>query len=159
MNLPDWLRGEMDVIGQRAVAREITRQEAVTEIRDAIITKNDRAFMRSIVAMFAGKALDSWQREHRGAAASLPAQSQSDLFPDLPARLFIRPGTAKAVILFTGHDWDTAKAVLENRTGGAISAARADQAAFDAAYARVRPLLTGPGVITADVAEQIREAS
>lgn len=158
MKLPQWLDGELGKIGQRSAERAISRAEAVTAIRDVIIRQDDPAFLRGVVSEFAARALDSWHREHRGSSAVTLAGAQSELFPELPARLFIRPGTAKAVILFTGHDWDTAKAVLENRTSGSINAAKADWAAFEAAYARVRPLLTA-GLTTADVADEIRGAA
>lgn len=155
MNVPDWLRGPLADAAERNAAREITRQAAVNTVRDAILDKADPAFLRGVVAAFAAKALAAQQREiSRAAAAGEAAAGQSDLFPDLPSRLYIRPGQAKAVILFTAHDWDTAKAVLENRTSGAIEAAQADWAAFEAAYNRVRPLLAGD-LVTADVAAEL----
>lgn len=149
MNLPEWLQIELDKTGTRLAAHELTRGEAVTAIRDAIIARNDRALMLGITSEFAGKALNSWHQRTRATGATLPA-AQSELFPDLPARLYIRPGVAKSVAQFTAHDWDTARAVLENRTSGAIESAKADWAAFKAAYDKVRPLLSGP-LITADV--------
>jgi hypothetical protein len=155
LNYPDWFQAELDKAGAQLAAKAVTRHEAVTAVRDVILAKADRAFLAGVAAAFAGKALDSWQRARRAEGAGIAVLAgQPDLFPDLPARLYIRPGVAKAVILFSAHDWDTAKAVLENRTSGAIEAARADQAAFDAAYRRVRPLLTG-GLTTADVAYEL----
>lgn len=155
MNVPGWLATELDSIGERNAAREITRQAAVDAVRNAILARDDPAFTRGIVADFAARVVAAWHREHaRGPRAEVLA-GQSDLFPGLPARLYIRPGQAKAVILFTGHDWDTARAVLENRTTGAIDAAKADWEAFDAAYQRVRPLLSG-GLTTADVQYELQ---
>lgn len=156
MNVPDWLRAELDAAAQRNADREITRQAAADAVRDAILDKADAAFLRGIVGAFAARALAGWHRRNRGTAtgpAFLTAE-QSELFPGLPARLYIRPAVAKAVILFSAHDWDTARAVLENRTTGAIKAAEQDWAAFDAAYRQVRPLLSGD-LTTADVAYEL----
>jgi hypothetical protein len=154
MNLPPWLAAELDKAGQQNASRAITRQEAVTAVRDAIMTQADRAFILSVTADYAARLLDTWHRGRRGdgkGSGQLAGDAQSELFPGLPVRLYIRPGVAKAVILLTAHDWDTAKAMIENRTSGAITAAETDQAAFDAAYALVRPLLAGD-LTTADVA-------
>lgn len=149
MKLPDKIAAKAEELAAQRDAGQITRQEAVTALRDVIMQNADRAFLLGITAEFAGRVLDARKAPRYGLR-----DTQSDLFPDLPVRLFIRPGVAKPVILFTAHDWDTARAVLENRTSGAVKAAEADWAAFDAAYARVRPLLTGD-LTTADVAGQI----
>jgi hypothetical protein len=149
MNLPGPIQSELDRLGARNAAREITRAEAVTALRDAIIREADRAFLLSLAAEFAGRQLDAWHRARR--AAGFPAVAgQSELFPDLPARLYVRPGVLRPVALMDGHDWDMAWNMLHTRAEGAINAAEADLAAFDGAYDKVRPLLTGD-LTTADV--------
>lgn len=153
MNLPEWLSRELAAVGAQNAERAITRQEAVTRLRDVIIQHADRAFQLSLAADFAARQLDTWHRGHKGERA--PAAAQSELFPGLAARMFIRPNVAKAVVLFTRHDWQTAKAVLENRTKYAIEGAQAERAAFDAAYAAVVPLLTDDQMTTADVASEL----
>jgi hypothetical protein len=152
VNYPDWLAAELDRLGEQNAARHITRAEAVTAVRDAILRHADRAFMAGVAESFAARALDSWHRQHRGERA--PAAAQSELFPGLPARLYVRPGVAKAIVLFDGRDWDNARAMILNRTKGAIEAAEADQAHFQAAYDRIRPLLTGD-LTTADVVAEL----
>jgi len=141
MSLPDWLARELDTIGAQNAERSITRAEAVTMLRDAIIRSADTAFRLAITAEFAARQLDAWHRARR--AAGFPAAGQSELFPDLPARLYVRPGVLRPVALMDGHDWDMAYNMLHTRAQGAIDAAEADLAAFDGAYGKVRPLLTG----------------
>jgi hypothetical protein len=158
MKVPDWLEAEIDALGPARLAGTVRRQDAVQALRDKIIKQDDVALTLAIVAEFAGKALDAWQRSHEHAAPAGAFAVQSDLFPDLPVRLYIRPATPKALILCTGHDWDMARNILQGRTEGAKAAAEADWASFEAAYTRVRPLLSG-SLTTADVADQVRQAS
>jgi hypothetical protein len=146
---PDWLAAELDRTGTRHAAREITRTAAIGAIRDVILRDADQFFLRGIAAAFAARALNSWHQERRATGAVVP-DAQCELFPDLPARLYVRPGVTKPVAEFTGRDWDMARAVLENRTSYAKKAAEADWAAFDAAYSKIRPLLSD-GLTTADV--------
>jgi hypothetical protein len=156
MNLPAWLQDLTQDFGTQRQAGKITRQDAVTALRDKILAEDDRPLILGITAEFAGKILDAWQRGHEHQPARGPhALVQAELFPGLPPRLFVRPGVAKPPIWFTAHDWDMARNVLKVRTSGAKDAAEADWAAFDAAYQRVRPLLTDEDMTTADVAEQI----
>jgi hypothetical protein len=145
MNLPAAIDVQLRDLTAQWQAGTITRAEAVTALRDVILGHADRTLILGIVGEFAGRALDR-AKEPRHA---LPA-AQDSLFPELPARLYIRPGVAKAVALFTAHDWETARAVLENRTKHAKEAAEADWAAFTAAYDKVRPLLYGE-LTTSDV--------
>src|SRR5258708_29291357 len=109
MNLPDWLKDMTEDLGTRRLAGEIARQDAVTILRDKIVEKDDRGLILGVLAEFAGKALDAWHRAHQHPAApgSL-AQVQAELFPDLPPRLYIRPGLTQPLIELTPHDWDTA---------------------------------------------------
>ncbi len=155
MNLPDWIKDLTDELGAERLAGTISRQNAVTALRDKIVEKDDRPLILGVLAEFAGKALDAWHRahEHPAAPGSL-AQVQAELFPGLPARPYIRPGVTKPLIEFTAHDWDMARNVLENRTEHAIEGAKADWAQFEAAYARVRPLLHGD-TTTAEVLDQL----
>ena len=160
MNLPAWLQDHVDDFGAQRQGGKITRQDAITALRDKILAEDDRPLTLGIVAEFAGRALDSWCRAHEHQPARGPhALVQAELFPGLPPRLFVRPGVAKPPIWFTAHDWDMARNVLEVRTRGAREAADADWAAFDAAYQRVRPLLTDDDMTTADVSEQIRRTA
>jgi hypothetical protein len=155
VNLPEWLSHQLAAVGAQNAERAITRQEAVTRLRDTIIGNADRAFQLVIAADFAGRQLDAWHRQHSaGTRAPVEADGQSELFPGLAVRLMVRPGVRKAVILFTAHDWDTARAVMETRTTGAKKAAEADWEAFDAAYKRVRPLLHDE-LTTADIAPEL----
>jgi len=161
MKLPELIAiaNAAEEIAVRRKAGDISRQDAVTALRDVILAQADEPLLKGIVAEFAGKVLDTWQRTHehpapRGAAA----QIQSELFPELPVRLFIRPGVPKALILCTAHDWDMARNVLENRTRNAEEAAKADWASFETAYKRVRPLLSG-SLTTAEVADEIRKSA
>jgi len=106
MSLPDWLARELDTIGAQNAERSITRAEAVTMLRDAIIRSADTAFRLAITAEFAARQLDAWHRARR--AAGFPAAASPELFPDLPARLYVRPGVLRPVALMDGHDWDMA---------------------------------------------------
>jgi len=152
---PAWFEDLTDHIGARRRSGEISRQQAVTELRDAIIEKDDRPLILGILAEYAGKALDTWGREHVHASApAAQAQLQMDLFPDLAPRLFIRPGVTKPVMALNAHDWDNAREVLLNRTKHAIEGAKADRERFEEAYGEVRPLLSGDAT-TADVATEI----
>lgn len=154
MKLPDQLSGELDRIGAATAAREMSRQDAVTALRNAIDQQADGVLRLGILADFAARTLESWLRARRQPGAPARPELQSELFPDLPVRLYVRPAVAKPVILFTAHDWDCAKAMIENRTDGAIKTAEADMKAFSAAYSKVRPLLSGD-LTTADVATQL----
>jgi hypothetical protein len=157
MSLPDWLARELDTIGAQNAERSITRQEAVTALRDVIMRSADAAFRLAITAEFAGRQLDAWHRARR--AAGLPAAAgQSELFPGLPARLYVRPGVLRPVALMDAHDWDMAYNMLHTRAEGAITAAKADLAAFDGAYDKVRALLTGE-LTTADVLGDLGDAA
>lgn len=155
MNLPAWLEELTEEYGADRLAGKITRTEAVTALRDKILGQADETLIRAISGEFAGKVLDSWHRAHLNPGPA-PGEAQSELFPELPVRLFIRPAVTKPLILCTGHDWDMARNMLRARTDGALEAARADWARFEAAYARVRPLLAGDAT-TAEVAEQLRQ--
>ncbi len=157
MNLPAWLGDAAEEIGPRRLGGDISRQEAVTALRDVIARQADEQTRLAIYADYAGRILDAWHREHQNPAAPAPVSAlQGDLFPDLkPARLYIRPGVTKPVMTMTARDWDNAYAMLRNRTDGAIDAAKADWDSFEKAYNRVRPLL-GDDATTADV---IRELS
>lgn len=157
MNLPEWLGTYVDGLGTRRLAGEITRQEAVTALRDAIDQKGDRALILGIYADYAGKALDSWHNDHKNTPVPGARQQylQAELFPDLKPRLYIRPGITKPVMALTAHDWDNAREMIHNRTKHAIEGAEADWKNFEAAYERVRPLLTGDAT-TADVARELR---
>ena len=160
MNLPTWLEDLTDKYGAQRQAGQITRQQAATALRDKILEHGDDTLILGLLSDFAGKALDSWIRLHQHQqpyGGSMP-QVQSDLFPDLPVRLHIRPGVPKAVILFTAHDWDSAREMIRARTENAIKGAEEDREQFEAAYQRVRPLLEGD-VTTADIAEQIRQSA
>jgi hypothetical protein len=159
VNLPDWLQESADTIGAQQAAGQLTRQQAATLLRDRILERGDQTLIRGVLSEFAGKALDAWLRLHREQSATgrfVSQQVQSDLFPDLPVRLHIRPGVPKAVILFTAHDWDSARAMIRARTENAINGAKEDLDQFEAAYERVRPLLTAGDMTTAEVADQIR---
>ena len=154
MNLPEWASNKIEELGAARQAGQITRQEAATALRDVILGQADETLIRAIFGEFAGKVLDSWHRAHMN--GGLADGAQSDLFPELPLRLYVRPAVTKPLILCTGHDWDMARNVLENRTENAIKGAKDDWAQFEAAYDRVRPLLAGDAT-TADIAGQLRQ--
>lgn len=158
MKLPAWLQQELAATGAQVAARDLSRQEATTRIRNLILEKRDRSFDLGVTAEFAGRSLDSWLRARKSSAGGVP-EAQSDLFPDLPMRLYVRPSTTKPLILMTAHDWDMAHNMLRNRTEGAEKSAKADWAAFKAAYDKVRPLLTGADTTTADVIPQLEAAA
>lgn len=158
MNIPAWLADLADHYGSQRLAETITRQEAVTALRDEIAGKADEALRLSIYADHAGRILDAWHREHQHPAPPLPvSRLQMELFPDLKPRLYIRPGVTKPVMAFTAKDWDNAREMIRNRTEGAIEFAKADWASFEAAYDRVRPLLSDD-LTTADVEKELRGA-
>jgi hypothetical protein len=156
VNLPAWLADLTDHYGSQRLAGTVSRQGAVTAIRDEIAARADEAFLLSVYADYAGRALDAWQRERMN-AAPLPVIShvQTELFPDLKPRLYVRPGITKPVMAMNAHDWDNAREMVHNRTEHAIKGAEADLKHFDAAYERVRHLLSGDAT-TADVAQELR---
>jgi hypothetical protein len=160
MKLPDWLASQTDEAGQLVQAGQIPRQAAVTTIRDAILAQSatDDAFLKSVIADFASRALADWDRRNGGGSAHGLRDTQSDLFPGLPVRLYVRPGVRKPLILMTAHDWDMARNVLRNRTSNAKQAAESDWARFQAAYDQVRPLLSGE-LTTAEIAPQLEAAA
>lgn len=159
MKLPEWLDAAADEIGGRRIDGEITRQEAVTKLRDAMIARDDRQFIASVLSGFAEKVADQWHQTHRAdRPAAFSAQVQAELFPGLPLRLFVRPGQTKALALCTGRDLDMAQNMLAARTRNAIDGAEADRAAFDRAYAKVRPWLTGD-VTVADVLAELADSA
>lgn len=155
-HLPAWLADLTDHYGSQRLARKVSRQEAVTALRDEIAAKADEPLRLAIFADYAGRALDAYHREHQH-EAPLPAIShvQAELFPDLKPRLYIRVGVTKPVMSMTAHDWDAAREMTLNRTKHSIEGAEADRDSFQAAYDRVRPLLTGDAT-TADVARELR---
>lgn len=156
MSAHAWLADLAEELGTGRRSGEITRQEAVTRLRDAIDEHAERSLVLSIYSDYAGKVLDAWHREHQHAAPALAVSHvQAELFPDLRPRLFVRPGVTKPVMALTAHDWDNAREMLHNRTKHAIEGAEADRSRFDAAYEKVRPLLTGDAT-TADVAGELR---
>lgn len=156
MNLPAWLADLADHYGSQRLTGAISRQDAVTAIRDEIAAKADEPLRLSIFADYAARALDAYQREHQHAAPPLSvAPLQAELFPDLKPRLYIRPGVTKPVLAFTARDWDNAREMIRNRTDGAIKFAEADMAHFEEAYSRVRSLLSGDAT-TADIAQELR---
>jgi hypothetical protein len=153
MKLPDWLHDLTEDLGVARLAGDITRQEAVTTLRDKIVGQDDRSLIDGVLADFSGRVVDAWYRAHQHAPATgSQAHVQTELFPDLPPRLHIRPGILKAPIDFTAHDWDTAREMVRARTQNAIDGAEADRAQFEAAYAQIRHLLSG-SLTTADVAD------
>lgn len=156
MNLPAWLADLADHYGSQRLAGQVSRQEAVTAIRDEIAAKADEAYRLSLYADHAGRIVDAYQREHQYAAPP-PAVShvQAELFPDLKPRLYVRPGVTKPVMAMNAHDWDCAREMIRNRTEGAIKFAEADRETFETAFGRVRPLLKGDAT-TADVVRELR---
>lgn len=157
MSNPAWFDDLADDLGTRRRAGEISRQEAITALRDKIVEKDDQALILSVLGDFAGKAIDAWQREHqfppvRGAVGIL----QMELFPDLRPRLTIRVGVSKPVMSLNAHDWDAARHMVLNRTKHSIEGAEADRRQFEAAYDLVRPHLTTADMTTADVAAAVR---
>lgn len=156
MNYPAWIDDLTEEIGTCRLRGAVGRQDAVTRLRDAIDDAGDRELTLAILADFAARRLDAWHREHQNAPAP-PSVSylQAELFPDLKARLYVQPGVTKPVMTMTAHDWDNAREMIRNRTEGAIEFAKADRAKFEAAYERVRPLLSGDAT-TADVARGLR---
>ena len=159
MNLPAWLADLADYYGSQRLAGQISRQDAVTALRDEIAAKADEAYRLSIYADHAGRIVDAYQREHQYAAPP-PSVShlQAELFPDLKPRLFVRPGVTKPVMALTAHDWDSAREMLHNRTKHAIEGAEADRVRFDKAYEKVRRHLSGDAT-TADVVRELRGES
>lgn len=156
MSYPPWLDNLTEELGTARLKGAITRQEAVTKLRDAIDRSKERPLVLLVLAEFAGRRLDAWDRENRNPSAPAAVSSlQGELFPDLKPRLFVQPGVSKPVMTMTGHDWDNAFAMIQNRTGGAIDAAKANWKAFEDAYKRVRPLLHGTAT-TADVVSDLR---
>jgi hypothetical protein len=156
VNLPAWLADLADHYGSQRLVGQVSRQDAVTAIRDEIAAKADEAYLLSLYADHAARIIDAYQREHQFAAPP-PAVShvQAELFPDLKPRLYVRPGVTKPVMTMNAHDWDCAREMIRNRTEGAIEFAKADWAHFEAAFKRVRPLLKGEAT-TADVARELR---
>lgn len=156
MNLPPWLADLADHYGSQRLAGDVSRQDAVTAIRDEIAAQADPALTLLIYADYAGRALDAWCREHQHAAPPpVVSRLQGELFPDLKPRLYIRPGVTKPVMSMTAHDWDAAAGMIRNRTDGAINAAKADWEHFEKAYGQVRPRLQGDAT-TADIANELR---
>ena len=156
MNLPAWLEDIVEHHASQRLTGAVTRQEAVTAVRDEIDARADDPMRLAIYADYAGRALDAWHREHQNPASPAPVSSlQGDLFPDLKPRLFVQPGVSKPVMTMTAHDWDNAYAMIRNRTEGAIESAEADWKNFEAAYKRVRHLLDGDAT-TADVVRELR---
>jgi hypothetical protein len=156
VNLPAWLEDIVEHHGSRRLAGAVTRQEAVTAVRDEIAARADGALVLAIYADYAGRALDAWHRDHQNPSAPVPVSSlQGELFPDLKPRLFVQPGVSKPVMTMTAHDWDNAYAMIRNRTEGAIDSAEEDWKNFEAAYKRVRPLLDGDAT-TADIVRELR---
>jgi hypothetical protein len=105
--------------------------------------------------------------EEQGAAAALAAYRkwvrchvtggdlfQAQMLHGLPESMLITPTKSKPVAAMTAADLDHARNMLLTRTANAIKGARQaamdERAAFDAFYARVRPLLDG-GLTVADV--------
>lgn len=156
MSAHAWLADLTEELGTARRSGQITRQEAVTRLRDAIDEHAERLLVLSIYSDYAGKALDAWHREHQHAGPTLAVSHvQAELFPDLRPRLAVQPGVTKPVMALTAHDWDNAKEMLHNRTKHAIEGAEADRKHFDEAYEKVRPLLTGDAT-TADVVPELR---
>lgn len=156
MNLPAWLEDLADHFGTQRLNGEITRQEAVTALRDKIVEKDDRTLILGVLTDVAAKALDSWHRQHQHPPAlGTQAHLQMELFPDLAPRLYIRPGVTKPVMTLTAHDWDNAREMIRNRTSCAIEGAEADWRQFEEAYEKVRPLLSGDAT-TADIVPELR---
>lgn len=162
MKLPEGIADKVEELGIQWKAGMITRQDAITALRDVLRSDADQPLQLGIFADFAGRTLDSWARTHAGAAPPPAAGRapevaiQSELFPDLPVKLLVQPGRKKALILCTGHDWDAARAMVQARCKGAIKGAQDDLAQFEAAYTRVRPLLKGD-TTTAEVADKLRD--
>lgn len=156
MNLPAWLADLADHYGSQRLAGQVSRQDAVTALRDEIAAKADEPLRLAILADYAARVLDAWQRDHQHAAPPLAVSHvQAELFPDLKPRLYIRPGVRKPVMAMNAHDWDNAREMIHNRTEHSIKGAEADRDHFDAAYERVRRLLSGDAT-TADVVRELR---
>ena len=156
MTLPAWIDDMAEELGTARLRGTTGRPDAVARLAGAIAASQDRELFLAIFADFAARRLDAWHREHQN-TAPVPAVShvQMDLFPDLKPRLYIRVGVTKPVMTMTAHDWDAAREMVLNRTKHAIEGAEADRKNFEAAYERVRPLLSGDAT-TSDVARELR---
>jgi len=124
-------------------------------LRDAIIRSADTA-SASRHAEFAAASSTP------GTAPAAPPASrrrQSELFPDLPARLYVRPGVLRPVALMDGHDWDMAYNMLHTRAQR-DRAAEADLARVRRRLSgKVRPLLTPADLTTADVLGDLEDGA
>lgn len=156
MSNPAWFEDLLEEVGTERRTGAISRQEAVTKLRDAIDAHAERPFQLAVYADYAGRAFDAWGREHAYAAPAPSISSvQAELFPDLKPRLYIRVGVTKPVMDMTAHDWEAAAGMIRNRTDGAINSAKADWEHFEKAWERVKPHLKGEAT-TASIARELR---
>ncbi len=139
MKPPQWLAEKIAEQGTRVLHGKRHRAEADAEIAAAV--RDHPEFGEQLAASLALRLFGKWIRKNASSGDLFLAEP----FPGLPASMLIAPKKAVPVADMTGADLDKAKRMLYTRTENAVSgakkAAEQEQAAFDAFYNRVRPLL------------------
>ena len=122
--------------------------QAVIRVREAI--EGDPAYARGILRAHAGRLL----AEHRKTNPETPDPLQAELFPGLPARLYVSPGRPELVMDLTRYGLEMARNMLYARTTnqaeGAARSAAQERAEFDRLYEAVMPRMTTGEITVAD---------
>lgn len=151
MKPPQWLAEKFAEQGTRVLHGKRPRAEADAEIADAV--RQHPEFGEHLAVALALRLFGKWVRKNASSGDLFLAEP----FPGLPASLLVAPKKAVPVADMTAADLDKAKRMLYTRTENAISgakkAAEQEQAAFDAFYDKVRPLLRDGRTVADALAE------
>ncbi|MGI8446061.1 MAG: hypothetical protein ACR2MP_02520 [Streptosporangiaceae bacterium] len=156
MKAPQKIADAIQRLSAERQGDQITSAEAVVSLREVI--EQDPVYCRGILAGHAERLLAAWSRTHPAVRDPL----QAELFPGLPAVLYVSPGHAEPVMNLTRWGVECAKNMLltrlENQLRGATEAADRERAEFMAFYEAVVPLMTTRQTTVADALARRAEA-
>jgi len=157
MNAPEKISAAVQRLSADLAAGRTTRIAAIESLRKII--EQDRGYARGILSVHAGRLLAAWRRVHPPAVDSL----QAELFPALPAVLYVRPGEAISPMECTRYGLEMARNMLYARTSnhisGATEAARREREAIDGLCDLVMPRMgADPRMTVAQALDEIRRS-
>lgn len=154
MKTPIWCLEHIAELGQAVMDDQLTASEASEDLAEKIF-KKDRPLASAILADWSRRKLRSWVYDKMRDNFSVEddrSNGQDMLpFPDLPPKLEVAPDRYVGQRSMTGHDWDMALHIWENRRDQAqISYDR-----FKRRYDQIRPLLDEEDLTTGDVVDKL----
>ncbi len=148
MNVPQKVEDAIRRLGAERRGSRTTHVAAIGSLREVI--EQDAAYARGVLSAHAARLLAVWDRAH----PAMPDPFQAELFPGLPARLYVSPGRSEPVMDLTRYGVEMARNMLFARTSnqvtGATESARRERDEFMRLYDAVMPHMGRADTTVAD---------